>query len=329
MHEMRSSTIVAALAILSGLSAQATIDRQPDQAAPAAKAPPSPRPGRQPVEVEMSHVDLHVTDEITLRIQHLRGRFEPAGRAQMPYLEDKLSYVVAIDSGEIALEMASLNAMMTATLGQGRSNVEKLRISTDDQSRLRQQGVLKKGIKVPFDVKGGVEATPDGRIRMHAAAVRGFGIPVNPLMKLLRLEMDDLLKVKPGHGVTVDKNDLILDPQQLMPPPLIRGKVTSVRVADGAIVQTFGSGERVRLSPPAVSKNYIYWRGGELQFGKLTMTDTDLELVDEDPNDPFDFSIDHWNDQLVAGYSKNTPNRGLKAHMPDHNDLNRRSAAKH
>jgi hypothetical protein len=105
--------------------------------------------------------------------------------------------------------------------------------------------------------------------------------------------------------------------------------VTSVRVVDGVLVQTFGSGERQRLSPPAVSRNYIYWRGGELQFGKLTMTDTDLELVDDDPDDPFDFSIDQWNDQLVAGYSKNTPNRGLKAHMPDHNDLNRQTADKH
>ena len=289
----------------------------------------APGPRRQSVEVEMSNVDLHVTDEVTLRIRHLRGRFEPTARAVMPFLEDKLSYVVAIDSGEIALDMASLNALMTRTLGQGRSNVEKLRISTDDQSRLRQQGVLKKGIKVPFDVKGGVEATPDGRIRMHAAAVRGFGLPVNPLMKLLGLKMDDLLRVTPGHGVTVDHDDLILDPQQLVPPPLIRGKVTSVRVTDGAIVQTFGSGERRRLSPPAVSRNYIYWRGGKLQFGKLTMAETDLELVDEDPADPFDFSIDHWNDQLVAGYSKNTPNRGLKAHMPDHNDLDRQTTGKH
>lgn len=277
----------------------------------------------------MSNVDLHVTADVTLRVHHLRGRFEPTGRADMPYLEDKRSYVVAIDSGEIALEMASLNALMAKTLGQGRSNVEKVRISTDDKSGLRQQGVLKKGIKVPFDVKGAVEATPDGRIRMHAAAVRGFGVPVNPLMKLLGLKMDNLLKVEPGHGVTVDDNDLILDPQQLVPPPLIRGKVTSVRVEGGALVQTFGSGERQRLSPPAVSRNYIYWQGGKLQFGKLTMTDTDLELVDEDPDDPFDFSVDHWNDQLVAGYSKNTPNRGLKAHMPDHNDLNRQTAEKH
>jgi hypothetical protein len=53
------------------------------------------------------------------------------------------------------------------------------------------------------------------------------------------------------------------------------------------------------------------------------MTATDLELVDMDPSDPFDFSVEHWNDQLVAGYSKTTAARGLKAHMPDYNDLGR------
>jgi hypothetical protein len=56
------------------------------------------------------------------------------------------------------------------------------------------------------------------------------------------------------------------------------------------------------------------------------MSDTDLELVDMDPKDPFDFSVDDWNAQLVAGYSKTLPNRGLKAFMPDYGDL--RKAAK-
>jgi hypothetical protein len=65
------------------------------------------------------------------------------------------------------------------------------------------------------------------------------------------------------------------------------------------------------------------WRGGQLAFGKLTMTETDLELVDEDPRDPFDFSVDRWNEQLVAGYSKTTSTRGLRAHMPDFDDLKR------
>lgn len=46
------------------------------------------------------------------------------------------------------------------------------------------------------------------------------------------------------------------------------------------------------------------------------MTNADLELID-DPSDPFDLSIDQYNDQLVAGYSRNTASRGLIVHMPD------------
>jgi hypothetical protein len=48
------------------------------------------------------------------------------------------------------------------------------------------------------------------------------------------------------------------------------------------------------------------------------MTDTDIQLIDDNPNDPFDFSQDRYNDQLVAGYSKNTPRLGLKVYMPDY-----------
>ena len=54
------------------------------------------------------------------------------------------------------------------------------------------------------------------------------------------------------------------------------------------------------------------------------MTETDLELVDLDPKDAFDFSVDDWNAQLVAGYSKTLPNRGLRAYMPDYNDLKKK-----
>jgi hypothetical protein len=85
--------------------------------------------------------------------------------------------------------------------------------------------------------------------------------------------------------------------------------VTAARIENNAVVQTFGDGAPRHLSPKAVSPNYIYWRGGSLAFGKLTMTSTDLELVDMDPKDPFDFSVERWNDQLVAGYSKTTASR--------------------
>ena len=49
-----------------------------------------------------------------------------------------------------------------------------------------------------------------------------------------------------------------------------------------------------------------------------SMTDTDLQLIDDNPRDPFDFSQERYNDQLVAGYSKNTAALGLQVYMPDY-----------
>jgi hypothetical protein len=276
---------------------------------------------RQKVEVEMQNVDLHVASDVTLHVKHLRGRFDPAGRREIPYLDDNTSYALDVDSGVAAIDIASLNALMTRTLADDRSNVDKLRVSVDEKGNLRQQGVIDKAVHIPFTTTAGVEATPDGKLRVFTKSVKGFGIPMKPLMKVFHLEMDDLLRVKPGTGVVVRDNDLILDPAMLLPPPAIRGAVTSARIENNAVVQTFGDGAVHRLLPPATSRNFIYWRGGSLAFGKLTMTATDLELVDMDPKDAFDFSVEHWNDQLVAGYSKTTATRGLKAHMPDYNDL--------
>jgi hypothetical protein len=56
------------------------------------------------------------------------------------------------------------------------------------------------------------------------------------------------------------------------------------------------------------------------------MADTDLALIDQDARDPFDFNLERYNVQLVAGYSKNTPNKGLKTFMPDADDMAARAA---
>jgi hypothetical protein len=107
----------------------------------------------------------------------------------------------------------------------------------------------------------------------------------------------------------------------MLPPPRLKGHIRAVRIEGHSVVQVFGAGTPARLQPSAVSANHIYWRGGSMRFGKLTMTGTDLELIDQDPGDVFDFSVAHYNDALVAGYSRNTPARGLKTYLPDYDDL--------
>ena len=57
--------------------------------------------------------------------------------------------------------------------------------------------------------------------------------------------------------------------------------------------------------------------------GAVIVVDTpsDLLILDHDPEDPFDFNLDRYLDQLVAGYSRNTPWGGLVAVMPDFDEM--------
>ncbi len=210
---------------------------------PDTQARPTGPPRAPAVEVEMVNVDLHMTPHVTLNVRSLHGRFVPTGSGA-PNLDDNNSYVVEVDGGEVALGEASLNALMNEHVFVGHdAPVEDLKI-TIEEGLLKQKGKLDKAIDIPFKTKGTVEATADGKIRVHAKSIKSLGLPVKGLMKALGIEMDDMLKMEAGHGVTVDDNDFIIDPTEVLPPPKLRGKISAVRIEGDAIVQTFGTGAR-------------------------------------------------------------------------------------
>jgi hypothetical protein len=65
----------------------------------------------------------------------------------------------------------------------------------------------------------------------------------------------------------------------------------------------------------------MYFRNGTLRMGKLFMVTADMDVIDTDPSDPFDFFVDDYNAQLVAGYNRNRPDYGLNVYMRDYEDL--------
>jgi len=164
-------------------------------------------------------------------------------------------------------------------------------------------------------------------MRLHPTSIKAAGFVSKRVLDFFGLELEDLVKTRHLTGVAVDGDDLLLDPAQLLPPPQIRGRLTRAWVENGLVMQQFGGTiPRAAIAPAGRHTNYMYYRRGTLRFGKLTMRDADLLLVDSDPKDPFDFSPKDYNDQLIAGYSKNTPARGLIVYMPDLGDLPARRA---
>jgi hypothetical protein len=48
---------------------------------------------------------------------------------------------------------------------------------------------------------------------------------------------------------------------------------------------------------------------------------SDLLTIDTDESDPFDFYLDYYHTQLVAGYHVTTSDYGLITYMPDFEDI--------
>ena len=156
---------------------------------------------------------------------------------------------------------------------------------------------------------------------MHPVNVKTAGIPSTKLMALFGVELADILKSRPDRGINFRDNDLFLDATRVLPPPQTKGRLSSAFIRGNRLVQVFGKGAAAAARS---SGNYIWFRGASIRFGRLTMTDADLKLIDIDPRDPFDFYSARYNEQLVAGYSKNTPDHALRTYMPDFSDLARR-----
>jgi len=150
------------------------------------------------------------------------------------------------------------------------------------------------------------------QVRLPPAKIKTVGVPTTKIMDLFGIELDDLLRVRAGRGVSVRDNDLFLAPSQMLPSPEVRGKVSSASVRGDRLVLVLGSAPAPAPRSSAGPGNYIWFRGGRIRFGRLTMTDSDLQLIDADPRDTFDFFSERYNEQLVAGSSRNTRSGALR-----------------
>jgi hypothetical protein len=315
---LRVSLLVVTILLASCTSRPTPTTVQAKQPEQLAESPPEPQHASAgATQVEMVNVNIRLDPELILRIRRLSGKLVPTKKGQTPSFDDKLSYTIDVDSAEIGVSTASMTHMMnTYVFGEPDAPLKNLKLSIEN-GQIKQEGTIRKGPGIPFETIGDMSVTPDGKIRIHTTKTKAAHVPVKGLMKLFGVDMAELINTKHTRGIFVDDNDIILDASQALPPPKMRGRITSVRIEGDEIVQTFGTAKPAVAAkgPPS---NYMWYRGGVLKFGRLTMTDTDMRLVDADSSDPFDFSPDHYNDHLVAGYSKTTASGGLIVYMPDY-----------
>ena len=271
--------------------------------------------------IEMRNVARHAADDVVLNVRSLDGEFVARAAGRPPVFDDPSSYMVRLRDADISIDATALNGMLRPALAAKSSPISDVTIQMAD-GRLQAKGKLHKGVTVPFSMTASVSTTTDGRLRLHAEQLKAIGVPVKGLLDLLGLDVADLMKMPPESGIRAEGDDLLLDATALMPPPGMEGRVKTVAI-NGNRLALLLQGAATPHGRPATlplpsAKNYLYFYGGSIRFGKLTMTDADMQLIDADPRNAFDFYPAKYEDQLVAGYSRNTRRKGLQVVMPDY-----------
>lgn len=274
----------------------------------------------------MRNVLYHFSDSVIVHIETLNGEVVPTGENKSPIFDDKKSFNIEISSGKIAINTESLaNVLNSYVFASPNAPLKGISVKIE-KGRLKIKGQLHAKGDIPFETDGVVSPTSDGKIRLHSEKIKALHVSVKGLMDLFNVQIADFVKTGKVPGVATDQNDLILDLAQILPAPHIEGKVTAIRFEGNTLVQTFGGPEGKSVKYLHLG-NYMSYHGNTLRFGKLTMNDTDMILIDMNPADPFDFFLDHYKEQVSAGYTKITPNLGLRVYVKDFNKLHQRQRA--
>jgi hypothetical protein len=300
----------------------------PPQRIPPIGTEPIPTPAeaqaKAPTQTQMHNVDFHVDETTILNIHDVRGEMV-SKRAGAPLnFDNKTDFIFKVDRGKIGMKSPSLDNLMNRYVFNAPNSPLKNLHVTPDGKQLKQEGLIHKIIDIPFTMWADVSAD-NGRIRLHPTKISICGINGLGLLKAVGMTLEKMIgkQLPHDHGISAEGNDLLMDPGKMLPPPDTELHLVAVHIEGDELMQIFDAGRHLPdlQLPHPEEKNWMYYRGGTLRMGKLLMVDADMQVVDTDPSDPFDFFIDRYNDQLVAGFSRNQPNYALLVFMRDFNDV--------
>jgi hypothetical protein len=274
--------------------------------------------------IEMRKVLLGDDVEGTLRIQWLNGQVYPTKLGSAISLDDKNSFLVQIQNGVMSTSLSDMTRLMNNRIFSYPGSPLSHLVLSAKGTQLKLNASLKKDLDLPVEIIADVGTTPKGDMKLHVASLKTLKLSLKGMLGMFGLKVGDLVDAKGAKGVTVDGNDLILDIERLLPPPRKRGRITKVEVSGNDLIETFGT---QAFQPSSDHRSYLKFQGGAIEFGKLRMSDCDLTLSDPDKPEWFDFNLDHYQRQLVAGINKITPANGLESFVPGYARVAKSAAA--
>jgi hypothetical protein len=275
-------------------------------------------PDSAPTAVYAHNLMLRKGPDFRIYVRWLRGDLVRTRQNVNPTFDDPESFRLDVKTGIIRANIGDIGNFLNAG-GVANSPLRDITLLAEDD-HIKLKGTLHKLISMPVELLGSVAATPDNRIQVHVTKLSVLKVPLKGLLGGLNIGVSDLFHPKGIPGIEVSGNDIFFDTLKLLPPPHIRGQLTKVRVVTPDIEEVYGNAEEA-VTRFEQWRNFLRLNDGTIDFGKLTMHHVDITMVDLSDDAWFDLDLNNYQNQLVNGYTRMTPEAGLQIFMPDLDNL--------
>jgi hypothetical protein len=195
----------------------------------------------------------------------------------------------------------------------------KVRLEQEDnQNVLHVKGKVNMGLWLPFSLNANVlvdTTTNTLVIDVSHLKILGF-LSATKLIKWKPLRLENLITLPPNKSLMIEGNRMRVKPFGLFPPPRVDGTMESIAVGEKEIRLVFSGGPIP--APEASGDNYVYLKGGTSQFGQFRMLDTDILILDQEPADPFAFSLVHYAEMIPKSKIELHDTKSVRVTMPDY-----------
>ena len=288
---------------------------------------PSADPMVEPV-LTMRNVQFRFTNNVVVGIDRIRATMKPTPTAGIVSFDDPASFDLEVTGASIRLTMPQAQTLMNERVFAYKgSNVHHIELAADGK-QIVIRGTLTKGASIPFTMKGSLSMREGRWLAVDAKEIKIGAVGVTGLLKAIHVTMQAMIDPPSSGQVRVERNTILIDVLSELPPPHVHGVVTALDCCDrgiglilGAPAAASDSALRGIVSSAMTAPNFIAIRRGSLRFGKMTMTDSELDLMDADPTDSFDFFLRDYQCQLAAGDAHTTLTYAWHVRMPDFGKL--------
>ncbi|MCP5511019.1 MAG: hypothetical protein H7A24_04015 [Leptospiraceae bacterium] len=280
------------------------------------------------------NVKFRSKENVYLNIEELIGELIPLGTSEIVNFDDINSFLINCHSGTVYVPREVIETLVRDYIfnyPEPALRLESIEFppQKDGENIILARGELKFVIWLNFLLKGRVSVDPeDNSITVIAEEITSVGTSyAKDLLGLVGLDIQKLIPIPEGRGLEIIQNKIKVKPFGLFPPPQLNGHFEDVGVRKGMLYLKLSSEEKILFPPPVdkSAKNYIYLYKGDVKFGRLMMVDARLQIVDQDPSDLFDFSIENYYQTITLGGTAHLfLDKSVKVSMPDFDDAMRK-----